>query len=263
MKQRGFTLIELLVVIAIIAILAAILFPVFAIAKESANKSVCVSNQKQLGAALSLYADNWNGCMPLTLDFGRLPSGKFGTWNHCYLDDLEPFIKNHRIFLCGSRRKMSAAWEASRGLYDWSYMTSRYINGNFLDPNTGRTVDINGKPAAAWTLISAIRRPSQRIVLMENINGYDWVTLDKLHLTTIRGVFPDGSLMRVNSLHSGRPNWLFADGHVKSMTPRQTIVPVLMWNLHDEYPFSTPWGNLPDEASVRQNVCAVLDMWKL
>jgi prepilin-type N-terminal cleavage/methylation domain-containing protein/prepilin-type processing-associated H-X9-DG protein len=66
MKQRvgGFTLIELLVVIAIIAILAAILFPVFARARERARQTTCINNNKQLGLALTQYAQDWDETMP-------------------------------------------------------------------------------------------------------------------------------------------------------------------------------------------------------
>jgi len=61
MRKRGFTLIELLVVIAVIAILAAILFPVFISARESSKRSKCMSNLKNLGRAINLYADEWGG----------------------------------------------------------------------------------------------------------------------------------------------------------------------------------------------------------
>ena len=63
-RARGFTLIELLVVIAIIAVLAAILFPVFARAREQARLSVCTSNVKQLGLALNMYANDYDGLYP-------------------------------------------------------------------------------------------------------------------------------------------------------------------------------------------------------
>ena len=59
-SKRGFTLIELLVVIAIIAILAAILFPVFAQAREAARKTTCLSNEKQLGLAINAYTQDYN-----------------------------------------------------------------------------------------------------------------------------------------------------------------------------------------------------------
>ena len=64
-QKRGFTLIELLVVIAIIAILAAILFPVFSRARESARKTACLSNMKQIGTALMMYCQDWDEAFPL------------------------------------------------------------------------------------------------------------------------------------------------------------------------------------------------------
>src|ERR1051326_6937621 len=65
MKQRAFTLIELLVVIAIIAILAAILFPVFAQARESARTSSCLSNEKQIGLSIHMYAQDYDEAFPM------------------------------------------------------------------------------------------------------------------------------------------------------------------------------------------------------
>ncbi|HEY3265514.1 MAG TPA: prepilin-type N-terminal cleavage/methylation domain-containing protein [Armatimonadota bacterium] len=83
---RGFTLIELLVVIAIIAILAAILFPVFAKARVRAQSTACMSNMKQLGTAFRMYADDNNDCI------GR----KYWEWHV----DLEPYVKSVDVFLC-------------------------------------------------------------------------------------------------------------------------------------------------------------------
>ncbi|MHB9038274.1 MAG: type II secretion system protein [Armatimonadota bacterium] len=74
-KHVGFTLIELLVVIAIIAILAAILFPVFTNAKEKGRQVACLNNMKQLGTAMRLYLDNWNGRFP-----GTAPLWRFDTY---------------------------------------------------------------------------------------------------------------------------------------------------------------------------------------
>ena len=76
MKKRGFTLIELLVVIAIIAILAAILFPVFARAREAARKSSCQSNLKQFGSAFMMYTQDYDECFPPT---SRVNPGWRGT----------------------------------------------------------------------------------------------------------------------------------------------------------------------------------------
>ena len=93
--RRGFTLIELLVVIAIIAILAAILFPVFAQAREAARKSACTSNMKQIGLALQTYAVDYDGIFPPS----QLPStGANVSWPSM----LYAYVKNEGIFVCPS-----------------------------------------------------------------------------------------------------------------------------------------------------------------
>ncbi|HEV2471164.1 MAG TPA: prepilin-type N-terminal cleavage/methylation domain-containing protein, partial [Chthonomonadales bacterium] len=85
-SQRAFTLIELLVVIAIIAILAAILFPVFAQAREKARAITCVSNQKQLALATLMYVQDYDETFPLLEDCG-IPSGP------TVADLIDPYIK--------------------------------------------------------------------------------------------------------------------------------------------------------------------------
>jgi prepilin-type N-terminal cleavage/methylation domain-containing protein/prepilin-type processing-associated H-X9-DG protein len=93
-RPRGFTLIELLVVIAIIAILAAILFPVFARAREAARRTTCLSNLRQLGVACSMYAQDYDGCYPLA-DHICNPHLRL-------VNELWPYIKNMGIFYCPS-----------------------------------------------------------------------------------------------------------------------------------------------------------------
>jgi prepilin-type N-terminal cleavage/methylation domain-containing protein/prepilin-type processing-associated H-X9-DG protein len=100
-QQRGFTLIELLVVIAIIAILAAILFPVFAQAREKARQTNCLSNQKQLGTAMSMYLQdyderfpNWRTVVAKSVDN---PNAKV-TW----VENMQPYCKNKNIWICPS-----------------------------------------------------------------------------------------------------------------------------------------------------------------
>ena len=74
-KPQGFTLIELLVVIAIIAILAAILFPVFAQAREKARQTACLSNQKQIGIGIMMYAQDYDETYPLSCAYGDFNTG--------------------------------------------------------------------------------------------------------------------------------------------------------------------------------------------
>lgn len=98
-KQRGFTLIELLVVIAIIAILAAILFPVFAQAREKARAVSCLSNQKQLGTGMMMYAQDYDENMILNTRAYLNSGGDYhGTWAM----QIQSYIKNTKVFDCPS-----------------------------------------------------------------------------------------------------------------------------------------------------------------
>ena len=98
MKRHGFTLIELLVVIAIIAILAAILFPVFAKAREKARQSSCLSNTKQLGLAAVQYTSDYDGYFMRAWYY----SNGVGA-GYVWADVITPYIKNDQLFACPSR----------------------------------------------------------------------------------------------------------------------------------------------------------------
>ena len=114
MFKKGFTLIELLVVIAIIAILAAILFPVFAQAREKARSTSCLSNCKQIGTALQLYTDDYDETVPLScfnengnnlIDNGNIkfrviggPNSQYKFWVHA----IYPYVKNTQMLTCPS-----------------------------------------------------------------------------------------------------------------------------------------------------------------
>jgi len=122
--RQGFTLIELLVVIAIIAILAAILFPVFARARESARRTACVSNLKQVGVGLTLYL-NENGRMP---EVTNMPS--------LHLNDL-PVISDvletgsREVFRCPADDQ--GVFESERSSYEWNV----HMNGQSRSPIPG------------------------------------------------------------------------------------------------------------------------------
>ncbi|MCD6359313.1 MAG: DUF1559 domain-containing protein [Armatimonadetes bacterium] len=122
--RRGFTLIELLVVIAIIAILAAILFPVFARAREKARQANCSSNLKQIGLAFAMYAQDYDEVYLHGRDMNYASTGGWGA--HADVDDyddwpvfLYPYIKNAQIFQCPSSNKDNAL--PIENNYGWNY----------------------------------------------------------------------------------------------------------------------------------------------
>lgn len=92
--RHGFTLIELLVVIAIIAILAAILFPVFAKARENARRTSCLSNMKQIGLGMIQYTQDYDSTFPAV--YNDNIGGKRLIW----ADAIRPYIKSRQIFAC-------------------------------------------------------------------------------------------------------------------------------------------------------------------
>jgi len=132
-SDGGFTLIELLVVIAIIAILAAILFPVFARAKESARRTKCLSNLRQLGTALSMYANDNKDFYPPA----RLAHWPFGDWNESSYSDyshrmglraLNAYVTDYHVFTCPSNNffKTPPYWQPG------AYWSGYCYWGNYL-----------------------------------------------------------------------------------------------------------------------------------
>jgi prepilin-type N-terminal cleavage/methylation domain-containing protein/prepilin-type processing-associated H-X9-DG protein len=134
-SRHAFTLIELLVVIAIIAILAAILFPVFAKAREQARKTACLSNMKQIGTALLMYSTDYDGYFPVRYGSGNpgdFENGVQRSWKNMLL----PYIKNTDIFKCPSNpsaRKGDWIWNGAKstdGYFAGGY--SMYLPDPFL-----------------------------------------------------------------------------------------------------------------------------------
>src|SRR5689334_1306707 len=98
--RRGFTLIELLVVIAIIAILAAILFPVFAQAREKARQSACLSNMRQISSAMLMYAQDYDELFPPVI--ARPTRAEKNLYLISWMHLLEPYTHNRGVFICPS-----------------------------------------------------------------------------------------------------------------------------------------------------------------
>ena len=125
-RRNGFTLIELLVVIAIIAILAAILFPVFAQARAKARQAACLSNTRQIGTALMMYGQDYDETL--------VPNDNYPLGTMFWVDMLTPYIKSDAIFVCP---------DTDKGNYGWNSPQNRkatYVLNNlyYYDSNLGQ-----------------------------------------------------------------------------------------------------------------------------
>lgn len=226
---RGFTLIELLIVIAIIAILAAILFPVFARARENARRSACQSNLKQIGLGLAQYTQDYDERMPIqqganVLNFmtpaATTPPGTPLTMNLFY--QIYPYIKNTGVYRCPS----GAPFPDTGTLRPTATNNTSYVmNGVVLhdDANTGTTnphqpaLNIAVIPNAAEIIVvqefafatnSYLQRPRPNVVG----SGYRY---DYWHGSNTYSTATCPNVTCIADEHFGGGNLLFCDGHVK------------------------------------------------
>ncbi|MEO7717775.1 MAG: DUF1559 domain-containing protein [Capsulimonas sp.] len=149
--RKGFTLIELLVVIAIIAILAAILFPVFAQAREKARQTTCVSNCKQFALGILQYAQDADESMPIAYKdkymAGVYTSKTIGVPETGVQAEIMPYIKSHDVFRCPNDsgpgvqvNGMSAAQAAGHSYWELQGTSYKFTNQNFSSPFPVKTI---------------------------------------------------------------------------------------------------------------------------
>ncbi len=125
--RRAFTLIELLVVIAIIAILAAILFPVFARAREKARQASCQSNLRQFGTSLRMYSQDYDERWLIGSNAASAPTTPPDTNRNFWRFPLQPYVKNWQIFVCPSRAPGDLSSASDQGLQAYGY--NRNLDG--------------------------------------------------------------------------------------------------------------------------------------
>ncbi|MEN6305947.1 MAG: DUF1559 domain-containing protein [Armatimonadia bacterium] len=201
MRHRGFTLIELLVVIAIIAILAAILFPVFAKAREKARQTSCMSNLKQLSLGMLMYAQDYdetffpvwvrwlggtygvNAVVPGAPDFNW--HATYG-YQESWTNEIYPYVKNVQIYRCPSR-----STTVCMGC-DYGIPMNGCTSANVM-------ITIFGRPS-----LGSLTRPAQTLMVTEKYAGNPCYVLQTQYYAC-------------EARHNGGGNVGFFDGHVKWM----------------------------------------------
>jgi prepilin-type N-terminal cleavage/methylation domain-containing protein/prepilin-type processing-associated H-X9-DG protein len=172
---RGFTLIELLVVIAIIAILAAILFPVFAQAREQARKTACLSNSKQLTTAILMYGQDYDETFvpfvafqePLLRDNGTVYRN-YSPWTAL----IQPYVKNKFLTVCPDEAQLSFVMSGNnRSLLYGGYG----LNYGYLSRYAGS--DPYGNDLWIPLKFAAVNRPAQVVLFLDSV-GVDYATAD-------------------------------------------------------------------------------------
>ena len=150
-KARGFTLIELLVVIAIIAILAAILFPVFARAREKARQTSCLANVKQITLGALMYVQDYDERCPMHVT----ATNASPTWVY-WPEVLQPYLKNAQILVCPSDQSpYSLSSFSGTILTSYGYNWNNLGSGNASTP-WGRAVGAVSKPAETLMFVDSV-----------------------------------------------------------------------------------------------------------
>ena len=209
--KRGFTLIELLVVIAIIAILAAILFPVFARAREKARQSSCLSNLKQIGLASQMYTQDYDETHTPS-DQGCAPP------NYMWLQLLIPYMKNDQIGLCPSYPGVHTSTCGASYNKPSNYVQGGYAINAWRDRGTGGTTQY-GPGYGRGQKLTQIETPAEIIYACDqgtdlSVNCYRISNMSQVAGGTL---YETNRRYAVSDRHNGGFNAAFCDGHGKWM----------------------------------------------
>jgi prepilin-type N-terminal cleavage/methylation domain-containing protein/prepilin-type processing-associated H-X9-DG protein len=233
-SRRGFTLIELLVVIAIIAILAAILFPVFAQAREAARKATCQSNLKQLGSAFMMYSQDYDEKYPTSDGYGTYSAGGFYNWPpdavgtpsptsprfSSWQNTIQAYVKSEQVMVCPSLTAVDL----------FGYLPSH--------PPKNIATGYTYNQLMSWKSTAAVLQPATIFLVTEGYGDVAYVDVATGGFPHIVSGFPLGVGYQFGTtscqmfsgfngqpawnfarVHGGSNNYLFVDGHVKAVHP--------------------------------------------
>jgi prepilin-type N-terminal cleavage/methylation domain-containing protein/prepilin-type processing-associated H-X9-DG protein len=231
-RRCGFTLIELLVVIAIIAILAAILFPVFAKAREKARQTACLSNLKQLGLGVMQYVQDYDETFPYSRYYDS--QGNMVPWPVA----IYPYVKSAGVFKCPSNPAanstiLNGTPNVALGIpaIPYSYVAN---GGDNQGTQASGGDHFFGGPRplinAGYGLTvsdASIDIPAQCIAIGETNShvGSTPARQDPDYWDNCEDTKTQG--------HTGLSNFLFCDGHAKALHPTGTVFPLNLWNAHN------------------------------
>jgi prepilin-type N-terminal cleavage/methylation domain-containing protein/prepilin-type processing-associated H-X9-DG protein len=233
-NRTGFTLIELLVVIAIIALLAAILFPVFARARENARKSSCSNNLKQIGVGIAQYVQDYDEAMPISFGGGGTDALQWTQRTYAY-------IKSSQVFQCPS--------DANRTAIPWGTNANPGFPAPFHSSYGAnyRVVTGGGYGSPANVALADVVKPSTTVLASDlgvncvasaagstgpwlntaQVKNGTWILVDPLCNNTSTNPgdaaqatsSSNGHWAAPNPRHLETTNVLYVDGHVKSSKP--------------------------------------------